>query len=84
MIKTKSAVNPEGKPFVIVAWGDESGQLDPDEARRFGLSMIETAEAAESDAMFFWFCREKLGMSLEKTAHALKQWRYARLREEER
>lgn len=36
-------------PFVAVHWNGEHGQLTPDEARTFGLSIIAAAEAAEFD-----------------------------------
>lgn len=35
--------------FVQIHWNGEHGQLTPDEARAFGLSIIAAAEAAEFD-----------------------------------
>lgn len=40
-------------PFVHIKWGTEKGQLTPDEARAFALSIIAAAECAESDAALF-------------------------------
>jgi hypothetical protein len=50
MIEYASGVTEDGKPFVRVTWGDESGSLDPDATRLMGLGFIEAAEAAENDA----------------------------------
>lgn len=58
MIESSSGVNPQGKPFVSLVWGKERAQLSPDEARQFGLTLLEVAEAAEMDATFFdWLGR---------------------------
>jgi hypothetical protein len=49
-LEMESGVNPDLKPFITVRWGDQGGQLSPDEAREHGLRMLEVAEAAEADA----------------------------------
>ena len=49
-LEMESGVNRQLKGFVTIRWGAEVGQLSPDIARRHALSMLETAEAAESDA----------------------------------
>jgi hypothetical protein len=42
-----------GKPFVHLSWGEQSGELSPDEARMHGLYVLQCAEAAEHDATVF-------------------------------
>ncbi len=49
-LEMESGVNKRLEGFVTVRWGAEVGQLSPVEARQYGLSMLECAEAAESDA----------------------------------
>lgn len=39
-----------GQPFVQLGWNQESAQMTPDEARAFGLHVIEAADAAVMDA----------------------------------
>lgn len=50
------------EPLVLITWGDQSGQLSPDEARQHALRILECAEAAESDAFVFgWLTRDIVG-----------------------
>lgn len=50
------------EPMVQLTWGDQSGQLTPGEARRHALSILEAADAAESDAFVFrWLTRDIIG-----------------------
>lgn len=61
-LDVESSVTLEGKPFVLVAWGEQRGEMSPEEARYQAGCFLEVAEAAEQDAFFVCFCREKLGM----------------------
>lgn len=54
-----SGCNPEGKPFVHVAWGDQKQQLSPDQSRDLGRILFEVAEAAEMDATLFGWVAER-------------------------
>lgn len=38
---------------VHIAWGEQHGQVDPEDARKIGLQFFEVAEAAISDAAIF-------------------------------
>jgi hypothetical protein len=42
-----------GFGFVTLRWGDQHGQLTPDDARRHALSILAAAEAAEHDSAVF-------------------------------
>lgn len=46
----ESGVNDKGQPFVTSRWGDEVGQLTPDEVRQHAIKLVECASAAEFDA----------------------------------
>lgn len=41
------------QPFVALYWGDERCQMSPAEVRAHALRLLETAEAAESDALLY-------------------------------
>lgn len=60
-IETRSGVNGTGQPFVTIHWGEMSGQFTVEEARQFGLIVLETAEAAEHDALFWSWLLENFG-----------------------
>lgn len=40
-----------GEAFVQLSWGDEGGQMSPDELRQHALACLSVAEAAEQDAL---------------------------------
>lgn len=70
MISVSSGVNPEGKPFCYLEWGGEKGQLTPEEARTFALTLLAAAEAAEMDSsVFLWL--DKMGLTLPERAQAI-------------
>ena len=71
-------VNQQGTAFVHMHWGNESGQLTPDEARTHATHMIETATAAEFDAKAFAVLHEQMGMPVEAAAQFLVMMREAR------
>ena len=79
-ILTESGTTPEGKPFCVVKWeGDApAGQMSPDEMRQFGLHCIETAEAAETDAMMLLYFTEKVGIEVEMFGQVLSDMRVFR------
>lgn len=72
MIITESGTSIEGKPFCILRWEDENGeekgaaQMSPDELRAFASRCLETAEAAETDAMMLLYMTKKIGISKEQ------------------
>ena len=64
-----------GDGFVTLKWGIESGQLTPDEARLHALLILGAAEAAEHDAVFYRWLKERIGMPDEAAAVALVELR---------
>ena len=76
-IEINSGVNERAKGFVTLRCGSEAGQMDPDEARRIGLWLIEAAQAAETDALFVHWTR-MMGMADQQTAAALQSFRDGR------
>jgi hypothetical protein len=43
----------DGHPYVTLHWGTERGQLSTSEVKQHALSLLECAEAAETDALLF-------------------------------
>jgi hypothetical protein len=59
----------DGTPFVVLRWGQETGQLTPAEAREHALAVLEAAAAAEHDALVFAELRDgRAGLSMEAAA----------------
>jgi len=68
-ITMHSGVNHERQGFVHLAWGRESelrAQFTPAEARQHALSLLECAEAAETDSLLLRLLEEKVGVGLER------------------
>lgn len=63
------------KPFVSIHWKDVVGQLSPEAARQFALSLIGAAEAAEQDAFVFECGKGSIGASDEGAAVLLREFR---------
>lgn len=78
----ESGVNDQGKPFVHMHWGAESGQLSTGEAMQHALHMIETSVAAEHDGVTFKVLTE-MGFESDKAAAFLVAMREARGQEPE-
>ena len=58
LIHVQSIVSAaDGTPWVQINWGNLYGQLTPDEARRHALSILDAANAAETDAGILRFFR---------------------------
>lgn len=57
----------DGSPFVLVTWGNQEGQLTPDEADAHAVKVIQVAQAARHDAAIYAELRESLGVD-EKSA----------------
>jgi hypothetical protein len=66
-----------GDGFVSLHWGEQSGQLTIDEARAHALSILGAAEAADTDAALFRWCKAN-GMSDEQAAAMLDAIRRTR------
>src|SRR5260370_26028588 len=61
VIGVVSAINAvTGAPRVILSWGQDKGVLSPAEARDHALTVLQTADAAESDSFLTGFARERL------------------------
>lgn len=71
-----SGVNAKGEPFIHILWGPQKGQFTPEEARQFALTVMETAEAAEFDSIFFrWLGATMPDLEPEKRARILGEFR---------
>lgn len=60
-----------GKPVVQLSWGDQAGQLSPDQARAHALLILEAAQNAVADAAILEWARDELDVDLERGAHLL-------------
>jgi hypothetical protein len=80
-LQHQTGVNKEGKPFVQLLLSKEGQpdqfitQMSPADCREHALAMLEAAEAAEQDAFFVWFLREKLESTLEQAGQILMDFR---------
>ena len=63
------------QPFVTVHWKDVVVQLSPDDARRFAISIVEAAEAAEQDAFLVEFTKESVGFDDAAAIALLSEYR---------
>ncbi|MBD1995170.1 hypothetical protein H6G00_00820 [Leptolyngbya sp. FACHB-541] len=54
------------KALINVFWYGEKCQWETVQALNHAIGLIETAEAAESDAYFRWFLMERIGISVEE------------------
>lgn len=68
----------DGKPFVVLRWGKESGQLSPEEARTHAMWILACANAAESDAVVVAMLRES-GLEEEMIGMFLTDMRIRRM-----
>lgn len=71
------------KPFVIIKWGDQSGMFTPDEARRFALRVLATAEASVGDAFWWEFVEKDLKLGDKEAAALMVRFREWRIKSEE-
>ena len=82
-LEVQSGVNLKGEPFVQIIKGEHPiAQLSSAESRSFAMSVIEAAEAAEQDAFFRAFLRDKVGVNDEDRIGLVivefRKWREAR------
>lgn len=66
-----SVLNEE--PFVLVRVGKMEGRLTPSEARAHAMSILEAAEAAESDAALVAFLKKRVGLASQADYAAILQ-----------
>lgn len=74
----------DSQPVVEFRWGDQVGELTPDEARAHALKILAAADAAESDAFMVGFLRNEVGASLQGAAGLLQEFRVYRNSRKER
>jgi hypothetical protein len=67
-----------GDPFITLDWGENHAQFTPEEARAHAFAILETAEAAESDAFMFKFAIDKANQTPERAALMLTKFREGR------
>jgi hypothetical protein len=70
IIETHSIVSHRtGRGVVVIEWGDMGGQFDPEDARIFAHRLLREADNAETDAFFYEFLKDMIG--LKDNPHAL-------------
>jgi hypothetical protein len=62
------------KPLIEIEWYGEKIQQEPDIMIAHAQSLLECAEAAESDAFYYYFLQEKLGFSREEAQPLIKEF----------
>lgn len=81
-IWTLSGVNSKGEPFVQLRLEDKTlNQFTPAEAREFGQTVMECAEAADTDAFLFSFGTQQIGLERDAAMMMImefRKWREAR------
>lgn len=60
-----------GQPFVHLRWGENVGQLTPDEARQHALLILEAAQNAVADAAITGWAKDELELDPERAAQLL-------------
>jgi hypothetical protein len=77
----QSGVNMRGEPFIQLTLNENViGQFTPAEARDFARTILEAAEAAETDAFLMQWVTQQVGAGPEQAAGLLADFR--RYREE--
>lgn len=72
----ESGVNQEGVPFVHIHWGPMRGQFTPEQARQFALTVLEAAEGAAYDSLFFlWMKAAMPELGLRERARIIAEFR---------
>ena len=66
------------RPFIRVAWGEQTGQWTPAEARQHALQVLEVAEAAEHDSVVVRWLRERVHVDVDRVGQMLKDLRHYR------
>ena len=64
-----------GEPFIHMHWGENHGQLNPQEAMEHAFNVMRTVEASYSDAFLVAFLTEKLDVPTEKALPILMEFR---------
>jgi hypothetical protein len=70
-----------GKGMLDVAWMGQLAQMTPEKARETAWILLEAAAVAEAEAMLMRFLRERVGLSPEKAAGMLSDFRRYRQQE---
>jgi hypothetical protein len=64
-----------GEGIVQLTWGNEKGQLSPEEARAHALKILECAESAETDAFVVEFFEKILKSTRDQAIQILMEFR---------
>lgn len=67
-----------GRPYVELTWGDNTGQIDVEACRSHALLMLEAAQNAIADAALLEWAREELELDLERAATMIDRLRQYR------
>jgi len=72
----QSGVNQKGEPFVQLIFGNRViAQMDVEQAREHGRTIVEAAEAAETDAFIFDWVINRVGAEPENAGAMLVDFR---------
>lgn len=66
------------KPYVNIEVSVSPMQVSPGKAREMALMLLESADAAESDAVLIGFARDVLDLDAQRSAQLLNQFRQYR------
>lgn len=72
----QSGVNKKNEPFVqLIHNGQVLCQMSPNEARDHAISILESAEAAETDAFLIQFVTKKIGIGATESVAMMAAFR---------
>jgi hypothetical protein len=83
VFEVETILSPAGGK-VIVRLGGYEAQLDPLDAQRFALALVEAATAARTETWLVRFLRDKLDVEMGTAAHVIANFRDYRVEEMQR
>jgi hypothetical protein len=72
-----------GEPQVMLTWGQQAGQLSPEEARQHAQIVMDAAAAAEADSFLFSFLVNRVQTDPPRAGQLLLEFRAWRQRRAE-
>lgn len=84
IMRTQSIVSHRtGRGVVVIEWGAEKGQFDPEDARVFAHTLLREADNAETDAFVYQFLKDKLQAEPHIIGGFISDFRTERARREQ-
>lgn len=72
-----------GEPMVMLTWGEQAGQVTPEEARQHAMIVLEAAASAEMDSFLFSFLVHRVQTDPGRAGELLMEFRAWRQRRNE-